>query len=171
MLNKISPLGIISAHFDAMRDNSTGKIILSEVIFHITFPAFIAILHIYFFDEITENVASIVVSAASIVAGLMLNLMVLIYTLAYNAKSAAVRISNFSEFQKISTETLTTISYTVFLCILLVIFSFLGIANVKFNSLVICSRFMMVYLGVASILCLLLVLKRCYSIVLFELKH
>ncbi|HQR99192.1 MULTISPECIES: hypothetical protein [unclassified Polaromonas] len=169
MLTKLNPFGIVKAHFCSLKRYDTEQLSIGEILFHLFFPAALSGLHYLLVRDISENVVGIIVSAASIVAGLMLNLMVLIYTLVYNAKNGAKPISNFSDFKNISSETIASISYSVLLCITLVISSFLILS--QWAPISVLGRLSTVYIGTSTILCLLIVLKRCYAIIQFDLKQ
>ena len=168
MLAKLNPLGIVRAHYSSLRDYQTDHLSIAELALHLGLPGALATLHFCLVSEITEGVVGIIVSAASIVAGLMLNLLVLIYTLVFNAKANPSPAANIDDFKRVSSECLATIAFSILLCLLLVIASFLILS--RFSALAGASRFLTVYLGVAVILCLLMVLKRCYAIVQLELK-
>lgn len=168
MLSKLNPLGIVKAHYASLRNYQTDTLAIGELILHFGLPASMAILHFRLVPDISEGVVGIIVSAASIVAGLMLNLLVLIYTLVYNAKTNPNPVANIDDFKKVSSEALSTIAFSILLCLLLVVASFLILS--RFPVLAGVGRFVTVYLGVAVVLCLLIVLKRCYAIVQLELK-
>ena len=168
MLSKLNPLSIVKAHFSSLRSYQTDKLSWSEVTLHVVLPAVLAALHFGLVPDISEGVVSIIVSAASIVAGLMLNLLVLIYTLVYNAKTNPHPVANIDDFKRVSSESLSTIAYSILLCLLLVVASFLILS--RFAVMAGTGRFLTVYLGVAVVLCLLIVLKRCYAIVQIEVK-
>lgn len=171
MFSKLNPWAIVKAHFRSLKGYDTDQISWGEVGFHLLVPAAASLAHFLLIKEISENVVSIVVSAASIVAGLMLNLMVLIYTLVYNTRTreADRHISNFEDFKTLASETLSTISYSVVVCVFLVLFAFFTLSG--WAPLGVLGRLGTVYFGVAEILCLLIVLKRCYGIVQFEVKQ
>ncbi len=169
MFTKLNPLTIIKAHFSSLRHYATGEIYWMEIACHLLLPAALAVLHFLLVKEMSEGVAGILVSAASIVAGLMLNLLVLIYTLVYNAKSSVVPITNFDDFKQVADETLSTIAYSILLCLALVLTSFLSLSRFEYASAV--GRVSSIYLGVSAVICLLIVLKRCYAIVHFELTR
>lgn len=169
MLTKLNPTEIISAHFSSMYRYDTGRINWLEISFHLLFPLASSVLLLNTTENFTNDVSGIVVSAASIVAGLMLNLLVLIYTLAYNTKNSSRPISNLDDFKKLTAELLASISYSILLCILLVIASFLALSpNSTVASI---GRGIAIYLGISTLLCLLLVLKRCYTMVNFDLHN
>lgn len=169
MLSKIDPREIISSHFRSMYRHDTGKVDASEVSLHIAVPLAFSILSAFFIESLSGDVVGIIVSAASIVAGLMLNLMVLVYTLAYNTKNSGKPISKPTEFKNLTDELLATISYSILICIMLVATAFLALAP---NSLVAeVGKFIATYLGASALLCLLMVLKRCHILVAFELNQ
>lgn len=169
MLTKLNPSEIIWAHFRSMYRYDTGKINWAEILFHIFFPVTGSTV-IYLIEEnISKEVVGIVVSAASIVAGLMLNLLVLIYTLAFNTKNSQKPVPNVDDFKKLTAELLASISYSILLCIALVVVSFVALSpNKIFCSL---GMILTVYFGVSVLLCLLLVLKRCYKMVSFDINN
>jgi hypothetical protein len=168
MLAKLNPLSIVRAHYSSLRNYQTDRLSIGEIALHFGFPGALAVLHFYLVTEISEGVVGIIVSAASIVAGLMLNLLVLIYTLVYNAKANPNPAANIDDFKRVSSESLSTIAFSILLCLLLVVTSFLILS--RFPVVAGTGRFLTVYLGVAVVLCLLMVLKRCYAIVQLELK-
>jgi len=165
---KLSPLNIIKSHFLSLRNYETGRLSRGEIALHFGLPALLAGVHVVLVPEVSENVVSIIVSAASIVAGLMLNLLVLIYTLVFNAKSNPSPMVDITLFKKVSRESLDTIAFSILLCLMLVVASFLILS--RFPSVALVGRFCTVYLGIAVIFCLLIVLKRCYIIVQQEMK-
>lgn len=133
--------------------------------FFLLLPLLLAVIHVVYFT-IGENVISIVVSAASIVAGLMLNLMVLIYTLVVNNKDNAKKYSNFDDFKIICRETLATVAFSVLLCVLLVVGALMCLTDNVFVYHF--GWLMMVYAGVAVLFCLLIILKRSYLLINFD---
>lgn len=168
MLTKMNPLGIVFAHFQTLKNYDSDSLSKSELAFHLFVPAIFSYIQYNWGSALSENVISILVSAASIFAGLMLNLLVLIYTLIFNSKMNAKSISNYSDFLILCKETLSTISYSVLICIILVVFCFLNLSS--FLNLIDIGRVGTVYLSISAIFSLLIVLKRCYTIIQFDLK-
>lgn len=169
MFSKINPYEIIAAHFRSMYRHDTGGLDVAELIIHIGMPFFMAIVVVYCTAPLKSEVVGIVVSAAAIVAGLMLNLLVLVYTLAYNTKNSGKPISNPQEFKRLTDELLATISYSILICIALVAMAFVALADDSLISSI--GKFATVYLGISAMLCLLMVLKRCHILVAFELNQ
>ncbi|MBI5925644.1 MAG: hypothetical protein HY836_08575 [Aquabacterium sp.] len=169
MLSKINPYEIIASHYRSMYRHDTGKIDIIEVGLHFSIPLSLAIVAAYCTEALTSEVVGIIVSAASIVAGLMLNLLVLVYTLAYNTKNSGKPISKPGEFKTLTDELLATISYSILICIGLVATAFLALAkNLPIAEV---GKFVTIFLGASAMLCLLMVLKRCHILVAFELNQ
>lgn len=166
MMDKMNPWILIREHYGTSYNYDTGKTSIGEHAFQILFPALVATLQITYFT-ISPEIVSIVVSAASIVAGLMLNLLVLVYTLVFNNRESQALYSNYLDFKKICGETLSTIAYSVLLCIGLVIAAFCALTTGILGNT---GQFFMVYAGVSVILCLLIVLRRSYLLINFDLK-
>jgi hypothetical protein len=164
----MNPLCIVNAHFDTLRNYDTDRLSVSEFLFHLGFPMIFALIQFKWGSPFTENIISILVSVASIFAGLMLNLLVLIYTLVYNTKQNSKNISNYPDFLKLCKETLSTISYSVLMCIVLVVCCFASLSGISFISIF--GQIGVVYLSVSAIFCLLIVLKRCYTIIQYDLN-
>lgn len=169
VLTKLNPSDIVLSHFKSMYRYDTGARNWPEIMFHLLFPGIVSFALVCTTEDFSNDVAGIVVSAASIVAGLMLNLLVLIYTLAYNTKNSNKPISNLNDFKKLTTELLSSISHSILLCIVLVISSFLALSSNGVLAAI--GKSTAIYFGASTILCLLLVLKRCYRMVNFDLKN
>jgi len=167
MLEKMNPVGLVRAHFRTFYRYSSGDYSYGELAFQLLFPLAVVAAHFFWFT-LDDTVISIVVSAAAIVAGLMLNLLVLVYTLVFNNRQNFEAFSNFSSFKDICKETLATISYSVLLCIILVVASFCALSSGGGVGAI--GRALMVYTGTSTVLCLLIVLKRCFLLINFEFK-
>ncbi|MBL8277755.1 MAG: hypothetical protein JNL93_13725 [Pelomonas sp.] len=168
MLTKLNPSEIVSSHFRSMYRYDTGKLSFAEITFHLVFPAAVTVLTLCTTGALASDVAGIIVSAASIVAGLMLNLLVLIYTLTYNTKNSNKPASNMTDFAKLADELIASISFSILLCIALVIASF--VALFPDPTVALLGKAVTAYSGVSVLLCLLIVLKRCHSMVKFDLR-
>lgn len=170
MLYRINPRVFIKEHFLTFKDYSSNKICWLEIIVQFGLAAVLAVWHVSHYNIDNPNdIVGIVVSAASIVAGLMLNLMVLIYTLLVSkidqSKSTS---SNIEDFQSLCKETLANIAFSVFVCVVLVISSLFLLGPAGYASTI--GQFIMIYSGVILIFTLLIVLKRCYTLISFNIS-
>lgn len=168
MLYRISPNAFIKEHFLTFRDYRTNNICWLEIILQFVFAAVIAAWHLYQ-HKVDPDTVSIIVSAASIVAGLMLNLMVLIYTLLVSKiDNNKTSTSNLDDFQKLCQETLANIAFSVFVCVILVVSSLFILGPIGFAANA--GQFVMVFTGVVLLFTLLVVLKRCYTLISFNIS-
>ena len=176
MINRINPRQFIAAHFRTFYDYSSGKVSKAELWSQFLLAGFAATIHVFWF-KIDDGAIGVVVSAASIVAGLILNLMVLIYTLlttklnSYNAEIQRTTdplviqatTSNLNAFRALCEETLANAAFCVFTCVILVIAAIMLLTDVKVIN--IAGQFFTVFSGVILIITLLIVLKRCYALI------
>jgi hypothetical protein len=170
MFRKISPTQFVLAHWRTFKDDATGNVLIGEVLLHFVGPGLAAAGFLAVGPGISDNSASIVVSAASIASGLLLNLLVLLYTLVYNAKSAATPIKNLEAFRQVCDEALATVAYAILLSLGLVVCAFTALAPQRTIANWI-GQFGVVYLGCSAVLCVLVILKRTYALVHFELRR
>jgi hypothetical protein len=145
-----------------------------EIVGQLALASALSVIHFLYFDVDSDTV-SIVVSAASIVAGLLLNLMVLIYSLlsSYIAKSEAQASNvnnpnrtsyNVENFKGVSKETLSNIAFSVLVCILLVISALMVLTtNVWIKSL---GHLFLIFFGVMLIVTMMIVLLRFYRLII-----
>lgn len=112
---------------------------------------------------LTPEAVGVIVSAASIIAGLLLNLLVLIYTLVLNqADSLKDARSLFIEVAK---HTFYNISFTILASLVLVVVSLACLANnyqIKFAG-----NILTFYFGTITTISLLMVLKKCHKLIDF----
>lgn len=98
----------------------------------------------------------------------MLNLMVLIYTLLVSkVDSSKTTSSNIDDFRLLCEETLANIAFSVFLCVILVVGSLLVLGPEGWLANT--GQFIMVFSGTILIVTLLVVLKRCYALISYNL--
>ena len=176
MINRINPRQFIAAHFKTFYNYRSGAASKGEVWSQFVLAGIAAFIHVRWF-KIDDSAIGVVVSAASIVAGLILNLMVLIYTLlttklnSYNAEilratdqeAVQATTSNLSGFRKLCEETLANAAFCVFTCVILVISAIMILTDVAVIK--IAGQFFTVFSGVILIITLLIVLKRCYALI------
>lgn len=176
MIDKINPGQFIAAHFKTFYDYSNGRASSGEIWSQFALAGVAAFIHVFWF-KIDDGAIGVVVSAASIVAGLILNLMVLIYTLlttklnSYNAEIqrttdplvVQATTSNLSAFRKLCEETLANAAFCVFTCVVLVVSAIMLLTDVRVINVI--GQFLTVFSGVILIITLLIVLKRCYALI------
>lgn len=168
MFYRINPYEIVKAHFDTFYDYRTNKKCTWELLFQFVIAAILAFVHYWKFS-IDQNTVGIIVSASSIVAGLLLNLMVLIYSLLNTkADSNNTTAAELADFKKVSNETLSNIAFCVLGCVIVVISSLLTLTdNVVINSI---GHVILVFSGVILIFTMMMVLLRFYRLIANNMK-
>lgn len=172
MLSQLNPISIIEAHLKTLgvkRPHQADSIdkFAALVFFSTGLPfsawQILAMTNSYF---LPAEIIGVVVSAAAIVAGLLLNLLVLIYTLVQN------RVDKLKDsrqlFIHISRHTFYNISFTVLSSLTLVLVSLMCLAN---NSAVkVIGNILTFYIGTITVLALLMVLKKCHKLIEFDFQ-
>lgn len=123
----------------------------------------LAVLNSYF---LTSEIVGTIVSAASIIAGLLLNLLVLIYTLVVNHLK---ELEDSRElFKRVALHTFYNISFTVLASLLLVLVSLMCLANNP--TIRVIGNISTFYIGPLVAVSLLMVLKKCHKLINFYLS-
>lgn len=168
MFYRINPYEIVKAHFDTFYDYRTNKKCTGELFFQFIIAAILAFVHYWQFT-IDSNTVGIIVSASSIVAGLLLNLMVMIYSLLNTkADSKNTTATELDDFKKVSNETLSNIAFCVFVCVIVVISSLLNLTdNIFIKST---GHVILIFSGVILIFTMMMVLLRFYRLISNNMK-
>ena len=171
MLSQLNPSNIVIGHLKTLGrktpDEEDGISVFEVVLFLFTGVPFavlqlIAVTQGYF---LTSESVGIIVSAASIIAGLLLNLLVLVYTLVFNQMRELQDSRNL--FKKIALHTFYNISFTVFSCLLLVVVCLMCMAINTWLRIV--GNVLTFYLGPIVAVSLMMVLKKCHTLIGFYL--
>lgn len=116
--------------------------------------------------KLNEEIISIIVSAASIFAGLLLNLLVIVYGLAPDP-TVATDDKTLQDLSKTIQDAFYNISYSIVVCGALVAVSLVFLTNVKLVMTL--SAPLVYYLGFNLLLAIIQVLKRCHSLMEYRL--
>lgn len=182
MLYRLNPWEIVKEHFATFYDYSNGmKLCKYEIVLQFIIAVCLAVLHVIYF-KIDSTTVGIVVSAASIVAGLLLNLMVLIYSLIISkvngvqVKSSneasdvdnSVSKSEIDDFKGVGKETLSNIAFSILACIVLVFSALLTLSD----NFVIYSvgHFFVIFSAILLGITILIVLLRFYRLIINNVK-
>ena len=164
-MSKINILRIISAHFDSLRDASTGKHSISDVILFFGAPLLAAAMGWYLGWGLYVDALNAVLAAFAIFAGLLLNLLLLIYTFSTDANHpvalAKLRLAFVRELHN-------NIAFAILVSIGIVVVAMVAIGDLKMvapeqpahTGRVITA--ILLYLIVNFVLTLLMILKRIH---------
>jgi hypothetical protein len=159
MLDKLNPMDIVSAHFRTFKDEKTENTSIPQILFQFAIAILLSCVHIKIY-AINETVVGIVISVAAIIAGLLLNVMVLIYTLLTGRLNSTS--SNIAMIKSIGKETISNIAFSVLCSLLLVIASLLNLAEDSYTKNI--GQFFMIFFGVFLIITILIILINFYTI-------
>lgn len=165
MLDKLNPMNIVRAHFRTFKNEDTNNISIAQILIQFTLAILLGCLHIFLY-KINEAVVGIVISVAAIIAGLLLNVMVLIYTLLTGRISASS--SNVEMIRTIGKETISNIAFSVLCSLLLVVFTLLNLSSDPYTKNL--GQFFTVFFGTLLIITILIILINFYTILEKGLK-
>ncbi|NMC57791.1 MAG: hypothetical protein GYA51_00125 [Candidatus Methanofastidiosa archaeon] len=166
MFDKINPINILKDHFNTLIDFKTKKILKTDILLFFVLPFAIAVILILTKNTLS-NIANILITAFSIFAALLLNLLLLIYSILGKEKGSSIK-------NDIKIKLLEEIYKNISFCILISIYCLLFL----FATFIISNKFILpileliVYflLGV-FILSLFMILKRVHKIFGDEFNH
>lgn len=172
MLSQINPRRIVIGHLRTLgskRPSDPESISVSEGIKFFSLGLPFAVAQGYLITNgmlLQSELVGIIVSAASIIAGLLLNLLVLIFGLASEHQK------NLNEsrelFLKVIAHTFYNISFTVLSSLILVLTCLLCLANPYFLKVI--GNILTFYIAPLVAFSLLMVLKKCHHLIDFYFK-
>lgn len=172
MTTKIDFTGILRDHFRTFHDHTTGRVSLVDWTLFIVFPILVAAALTLSELKLNNELITAVITAASIFAGLLLNLLVLIYTIlikdrdnTFETMSEAQR----SNWRQLVCETFANVSFCILISIFLVALSLMFYLNLRIIIIVI--QPLLLFFCTSLILHLFMVLKRVHKLISFEASH
>lgn len=161
-ISKINPVKILRDHFATFQDYGTKKISKTDVFIFVIIPLILSIGFVYFFADISGNLANILFTIFSIFVGLLLNLLLLIYDL---TKKFDISEKNLKLKSKFLQEIFANISYSIFISIIIIFFLLVSLIKVGYVPHI---ASLLVYFAVTNFfLTILMILKRIH-ILLFK---
>lgn len=163
---KIDITRIVTAQVRTMRDNSSQRYSVSDILLFYGLPALLGVIAPRYGWKFSVDVLNALLTAFSIFAGLLLNLLVLIYTLSSQTEHPSVltkaRTSTIKELHD-------NIAYSILISILIVVVTMTAVAYLKMHEMPGVTGFtstwltgVMVFLTLNFVLTLLMILKRIY---------
>lgn len=169
MVSKISFQKILESHFGSFRDYNSGQRSVSDIALFFVLPAIfggLALLQC----NLNKDILNSIITSASIFAGLLLNLLVLIYTLASKFNTDEV---NWPTKKRLLEETFANISFSILISVLLVVACMLAFRTDEAMAAPISvpkyiADGVVYYLTGVLIMHLLMILKRIHTLVDLE---
>ncbi|MEM5405122.1 hypothetical protein [Paraburkholderia unamae] len=168
-LAKFSVWNILKAQWASMRSYGSSRTNRTEVALLFVAPALLPLAQ-YVTDAktLSGDVISTVVSAASIFAGLLLNLLVLLYSFVTASDSPDVTARDASTEVSLVRQTFNNVSFAIVVSVLLVV-SALGTVS-QHSILVRPAEIVMYYFGAMLMLLVLQILKRVHALMEFRIE-
>ena len=163
---KIDVTRIVTAQIRTMRDNSTQKYSKSDLLLFYGIPILLGAIGPYYGWKFNADVLNALLTAFSIFAGLLLNLLILVYTFSSQAEQpnalAKVRTTVIKELHD-------HIAYSILVSIVLVVVTMTTVAELKMHEKLPEVAFtnlwvtgIIIFLTLNFVLTLLMILKRIY---------
>lgn len=166
-MTKINVLRIVNAHFRTLRDAATGAVSGADLLLFVGAPFVMAALATYFGWALYVEALNALLAAFAIFAGLLLNLLLLIFTFSSDTTHplglAKVRAALLRELHD-------NIAFSVLLSIAIVVVCFVEVAVLRVKQPEGAAHsggigtFVIVFLTANFVLTLLMVLKRIYTV-------
>jgi hypothetical protein len=173
-MNKINVFRIIKCHFETLRDHSTGKLSWADVAFFFLLPLAAALIGWHYGWGLYVDALNALIGAFTIFAGLLLNLLILIYTFSAATSHSNVLARTKTRFVK---ELHDNIAFSVLVSISIVIATLVGVAQLKMKDpqnpvhTGPILTFILIYLTANFVLTLLMILKRIHILLSIEIEQ
>lgn len=175
MSNKMNISSIITGHYKTLRNFNTKKISKWDIFVFIILPIFIASLLTFFKILINDDMINILLTSFSIFAGLLLNLLLLIYSIIdrpqWHDTKGQVKKSLVNEI-------FSNISYSILLSITMVVILIVSkfeiskyLSGLVLGILKIVDNFIIYFIMVQFILFMFVILKRIHKLLSDEFKN
>lgn len=172
MIKKIDFSKICIDNLKTFRNHETKKLMFSDFILFLFFPIALSIFIMWSKFELKENFVSTIITAAAIFAGLLFNLLVLLYTIFINDREkvqAKLPEDKYEIWISLIRQTFSNVSFCILTSIIIVTFCLLFYLNLlPFAKNIII--FALYFCCTVLILHLFMVLKRIHALIEFDIR-
>lgn len=163
MGSKFSVGNIVKDHFRTLRSFRTEKIELSSVSINFVLPAIVATIFVYFELMIRNTEFDVILTAFSVFAALLLNLMILLYSV-LNRESEKKDEQKNKIKMRVLKETYSNIEFSVLTSVIIIVIILLMLFIPYYFYFDLTASFIVYFLIFVFITTLFMVLKRMHSI-------
>jgi hypothetical protein len=163
---KIDVTRIVVAQVRTMRDNSTQRYSVPDLLLFYGLPALLTVIALYYGWKFNADFLNALLTAFSIFAGLLLNLLILVYTFSSQTEHPTVLARSRGTVIK---ELHDHIAYSILVSIVLVVVTMIAVAQLKMQerppAMAFTGRLVtggVIFLTLNFILTLMMILKRIY---------
>jgi hypothetical protein len=172
-MRKINVLKIVTDHFSTLRDYRDGKLSLSDIALFIGLPFALGAIVWWKHFNFDASVLNGMLAAFSIFAGLLLNLLVLVFSFAGNPRFIGSDAATVTR-RRLILEIHENLSFSILVAIAVAVLSLAGLCQLKYahasDSHPLLSISVAVLLG-NFVLTLLMVLKRIHVLLSTEFER
>ncbi|MAM30373.1 MAG: hypothetical protein CMC13_15250 [Flavobacteriaceae bacterium] len=162
IFNKINISKIVKNHLATLVNDNSKKADFGDWLTFLIIPVIFASLLVWFNILLTDRANNIVITTLSILVGLLFNVIVIIFDIIKRDNSQKLK-------NKLLTQLLTNISYTIFISLIIIGFTVLTFFNNVYIILV--SNWLVFFFLLHFFLTVLMVLKRIYILFLNEMQE
>jgi len=167
MLSNYSLGSIFSGQVKTVRKADSRLASAWCLFFFFAAPAISPVIQYKLKLHLDKDLVSIIISAASIFAGLLLNLLVIVYGIIPSKEGGDFDDKTRKDLLEVIESTFYNISYAIACSLVLVVFSLAVLTEITTVTRI--SELFVYYLGAHLLLCITLVLRRCHSLMEFRL--
>lgn len=168
MISKVNITSIIIGHYNTLVCYRTKKPMYGDYFLFLGVPLILSIISFYFNLKINVNSAAVITTAVTILAGLLFNLLVLLYSVACNRKKPYTNREDTSNF---FLEINSNISYSIFISLLsLIPLIYLSIFQDENSAAINILSNIVIFIIIHLLLTLVMILKRIHVLFSTEFK-
>jgi FtsH-binding integral membrane protein len=163
---KIDIRRIVIAQIRTMRDNSTQKYSYSDLLLFYGLPLLLSCVAPYFHWKFNADILNALLTAFSIFAGLLLNLLILVYTFSSQTEHPTALAKTRTVLIK---ELHDNIAYAILVSMVIVVITMVAVAYLKMHETPLAMTFtvwwltgIIIFFTLNFVLTLLMILKRIY---------
>ena len=168
MSSKLNVWGVVRDHIGTLRNFDTGRYSPGDILLFIVIPAIFAAGLTWLRIKITEQIANGLITALSVFAGLLFNLLLLIYDIVQKDQGAADNAKLQRLFLK---EIYANISFCILISITSIILLSVFAFGITVNALAFALCFVIYFFLAVFVFTLLMVLKRVHVLLSKEFAN
>ncbi|WP_088242294.1 hypothetical protein [Calothrix rhizosoleniae] len=168
--SKINVIEIVANHLSTLKEYRTNKKSISDLVLFFVFPFLVSLLLVHFRVVLNKELVGVLINVFAIFAGLLFNLLVLVYDAASKASSTKGSPQAYKLKLDILEQIYFNISFEILLSLLVVL---LLAASITLKNSLINNIFsaLVFYLIVLFTLTFLMILKRVNVLLSREIEH
>ena len=161
-MKKINVFGIVRKHFATLKNSNTRKASFDDWFTFLVFPIGVAAFISYFKPVISESVLDLLIASLSIFVGLLINVVVLIFSIIQKEQDSRIK-------SDVLGETITNICYTILISLITIVFAFIMFSeNLHTKEIFTC---LIYFLTIHFLVTLLMIIKRMYLLFIGEIDN